>query len=148
MAILPRPVSPKNAFSDLLDMFRGDRPHKWPILGLSCALTGFWIWAFYVDSTPHIEKKKEIIYVESWMADRKDSEVIRQQKLDLANYEAALASKQKEFQSVADTFGIDWRKDEARNRERRQAIIAAINKQLDQRLATAEARENQKPGAR
>jgi len=146
MAILPRPVSPKSAFADLMDMLRGNRPHKWPVLALSVTLTAIIIWGFYLDSNPGIEKKKEIIYVESWMADRKDSDVIRQQKADLANYEAALETKQREFQSVADRFGIDWRKDEARNRERRQAIIAAINKQLDQRLANAEARERQTAG--
>jgi hypothetical protein len=143
MAILPRPVSPKSAFADLKDMLRGERPHKWPILALSVTLTGIMLWGFYLDSDPGIEKGKEIIYVESWMSDRQDSDIIRQQKKDLANYETALATKQREFQSVADRFGIDWRTDEARNRERRQAIIAAINKQLDERLARAEAREKQ-----
>jgi hypothetical protein len=141
MAVLPRPVSPKSAFADLKDMLSGERPHKWPLLLLSVALTGIIIWGFYIDSDPGIEKGREIIYVESWMSDRRDSDIIRQQKKDLANYEASLEKKQREFQSVADKYGIEWRKDEERNRARREAVITAINKQLDERLAKAEASE-------
>ncbi len=147
MAILPRPVSPKSAYADLRDMLMGERPHKWPLLVLSCVLTGLLIWAFYIDSNPGIEKKREIVYVESWMADRKDSDIIRKQKEDLARYETALENKQREFQTVADSVGIEWREDEARNRARREAIIKAVNKQLDARLAAAEARERQAAAA-
>lgn len=140
MPILPRPVSPKSALGDLRDMLAGPLPHKWPLLILSMALTSLIIWAFYLDARP-APQPPEIIYVESWMADRKDSTILEQQKADLAQYETALEKKQREFQTVADTFGIDWRRDEERNRVRRQAVIAAVNKRLDGRIAAARARE-------
>ncbi len=140
MAILPRPVSPRSAFADLRLMFSADRPHRWTFLGLSCALTGIILWGFVLDSRIP-PKEREIFYVESWMNDRKDSDIIRQQKIDLANYEAALASKQKEFQNLADMVGIEWRKEEAENRARREAVIVAMQKLLDQRLEEALARE-------
>lgn len=141
MPILPRPVSPKSALSDLSDLVARPFPHKWPLLALSVAMTSVIIWAFYLDAKVPVSQDKEIIYVESWMADRKDSDIIKQQKADLAAYEAALEKKQREFQHVADRFGIDWRTDEVRNKARRLAVIAAVNKRLDQRIAEAEARE-------
>lgn len=140
MAIFPRPVAPSSAFADLRDMFSRDRPYRWTLLGVSVALTGVLLWGFMLDSrTP--PKPREIFYVESWMSDRKDSDIIRQQIKDLAAYEAALAKKQREFQKVADSLGIDWRKDEARNSEQRKAVEAVIQKRLQERLAAAEARE-------
>lgn len=140
MAIFPRPVTPRSALADLKDFLTGERPHKWPLLGLSVALTGVILYGFYLDSrTP--PKPREIIYVESWMADRKDSTVIAEQKKDLANYENALQKKQHEFQHVADMLGIDWREDEARSKAQREAVIAAVQKRLDQRLAEAKRRE-------
>jgi hypothetical protein len=141
MQILPRPVSPKSAFADLRDLVAGPLPHKWPILALSIALTSLIIWAFYLDARVPLSNEKEIIYVESWMADRKDSDILKRQKADLAAYEVLLEEKQREFQHVADRFGIDWKEDEVRNKARRLAVIAAVNKRLDTRIAEAEARE-------
>jgi hypothetical protein len=141
MAILPRPVSPRSALADLWDLLSGPRAHKWPLLALSMTMTGLIIWAFYTDAKPKIVRDKEIIYVESWMNDRRDSDVIRKQKADLARYEVLLAAKQKEFQAVATDFGIEWQEDAARNKARRTEVLAAINKQLDERLAKALAEE-------
>lgn len=140
MAILPRPVSPKSALSDLRDMFSPERPHRWSILALSLTLTGILLWGFVLDSRKP-PKPREIFYVENWMADRKDSDIIRQQIKDVATYEAALSKKQVEFQKVADQLGIEWREEEARNKKQRAEIIAAIEKRLKERLATALAKE-------
>lgn len=140
--ILPRPASPKNALADLWAVLSGPLPHKWPLLVLSCVITSLLIWGIYLDSRSP-RRPREIIYVESWMANRKDSDVIAQQKRDLARYEAALERKQREFQPLADRFGIDWRADAERNKARRQAIIAAVNKTLDERIAAAKKREAQ-----
>lgn len=136
MAIFPRPVSPKSAISDLRDMFSPERPHRWSILALSMALTGILLWGFALDSRKP-PKEREIFYVENWMADRKDSDIIRQQIQDIARYEAALGKKQQEFQKVADDLGIEWREEEARNKAQRKAVIAAIEKRLNQRLTEA-----------
>jgi len=140
MSIFPRPVSPRSAFADLKLMFSPDRPHRWGLLGLSAALTFLIIWAFQIDSRLP-PKEREIIYVESWMADRRDSDIIRRQMVDLANYEAGLEKRQERFQRVADMVGIEWREEEAKSREQRKAIIAAVQKRLDERLAEALAHE-------
>lgn len=140
MRIIPRPVSPRSALADLKDVLVQPRAHKWPLLALSIALTGVIMWAFEYDSLT-LKPGTEIIYVESWMADRKDSMILERQKADLAQYESALTKKQREYQNVADTFGVEWRADAARNKAQREAVIAAVNKQLDQRIARAKARE-------
>lgn len=140
MAIFPRPVSPKSALSDLWSYFAERRAHKWPLLGLSAAMTWVIIWAFVVDGKTNImPRQNKIIYVENWNANRSDAAIILQQKMDLARSEIAVKAKQKEMQGVADLFGIDWREDAARNAAKRTVAIKAINAQLDARLAKAEA---------
>lgn len=120
--------------------FRARRPHKWPILGLSIAITWLIVWVFVIDAnTNTMPTRNKIIYVENWDASRSDAAIILQQKIDLAKREAALEGKQKEMQHIADMFGIDWREDEARNRARRQEALKQINAQLDARLSKAEA---------
>ncbi len=82
------------------------------------------------------------------MSDRKDSDIIRQQMIDLDKYEAALGKKQVEFQKVADSLGIEWREEEARNTAQRKAIMIMIHKRLDERLAAAEAKPPAAPPRR
>lgn len=146
MAIFPRPVSPKSAMSDMWSYFRENRPHKWPLLGVSVAMTWVIIWAFIVDAnTNTMPTRNQIFYVQSWDANRSDAAIILQQKIDLAKREAAIEKKQKEMQGVADIFGIDWKADEARNTARRKEALKQINAQLDQRLAQAEGAEKSAP---
>lgn len=149
MAIFPRPVSPRSALSDLWSYFRENRPHKWPLLGLSVAITWVIVWVFVVDAnTNTMPTRNKIIYVQSWDANRSDAAVILQQKIDLAKRELILEKEQKRMQGWADAFGIDWRQDEARNRARREKALKAINAQLDARLAKAEAAEKAAPQTR
>ena len=146
MAIFPRPVSPRSALGDMWSYFRENRPHKWPLLGLSMAITWVIIWVFMVDAnTNTMPTRNKIIYVQSWDASRSDAAIILQQKIDLAKSEAALQKRQKQMQGWADSFGIDWRTEEARNSARRKEALKQINAQLDSRLAKAEAAEKAAP---
>ncbi|MET0239968.1 MAG: hypothetical protein ABW184_08730 [Sphingobium sp.] len=126
--------------ADLKLLLSGPMPHKWPVLALSMTITAVTVWA--LDHDAHAPPpKRQIIYVESWMADRKDSAIMEQQKKDLAQYEAALQRKQAEFRTTADLFGIEWREEAARNKAQRTAVVEAVNKDLDKRIAEAKARE-------
>lgn len=146
MAIFPRPVSPKSAASDLWSYFRENRPHKWPLLGVSVALTYVIVWTFVKDAnTNTMPTRNKIIYVQSWDANRSDAQIILQQKIDLAKGELALKKQQEKMQKLADMVGIEWRKDEARNAVRRKEVLKTVNAQLDARLARAEAAEKDKP---
>lgn len=139
MAIFPRPVSPKSAFGDFWTYVSEHRAHKWPLLGVSIALTWLIVWAFVLDAnTNTMPRQNKIFYFQSWNADRPDAAIILQQKIDLARREAAIAKKQKEMQQVADQFGIEWRKEGARNSAERKEALKQINAMLDARLAKAE----------
>jgi hypothetical protein len=139
MAIFPRPVSPKSALGDFWGYFKQQRRHKWPLLGVSAALTYVIIWAFIVDAnTNTMPTRNKIIYVQSWDANRSDAAIILQQKIDFAKREAALLKNQAKMQGFADAFGIEWREEEARNTARRKEAVKQIDALLDERLAKAE----------
>ncbi|MFD1105107.1 hypothetical protein [Sphingobium olei] len=139
MAIFPRPVSPKSALGDFWSYFRQQRQHKWPLLGLSVALTWVIVWTFVIDAnTNTMPTRNKIIYVESWDANRSDAAIILQQKIDFAKREAALVRQQQKMQGYADAFGIEWRDEEKRNTAKRKEAVKAIDAMLDERLAKAE----------
>ncbi|WP_336962337.1 hypothetical protein [Sphingobium aquiterrae] len=139
MAIFPRPVSPRSAFGDFWTYVSERRAHKWPLLGVSIAFTWLIVWAFVLDAnTNTMPRQNKIIYFENWNANRSDATIIMQQKIDLARREALIEKKQKEMQHVADQFGIEWRKEEARNAAERKEALKQINAMLDARLAKAE----------
>ncbi len=141
MSIFPRPVSPKSALGDFWSYFSERRAHKWPLVGLSMALTWVIIWAFLADSnTNTMPTRNKIFYFQSWNANRSDATIILQQKMDLARSELALRKQQKRMQAFADMTGVEWREEAARNGAKRAVAIKAINEQLDDRLAKAEAR--------
>lgn len=141
MAIFPRPVSPKNAAGDLWGYLLEKRSHRWPLLGVSAALTWAIIWIFVIDANTNTQpKQNQITYFQNWQADRSDIAVILQQKKDLAARVEALHAKQKEMQKVADVFGIEWREDARRNAAREAEAVRYLNAQLDKRLAEVQAR--------
>jgi len=140
MSIFPRPVSPKSALGDFWGYFKQHRQHKWPLLGVSIALTYVIIWTFVIDAnTNTMPTRNKIIYVQSWDANRSDAAIILQQKIDFAKREAAIENQQKKMQGYADAFGIEWRDEEARNTARRKEAVKQIGALLDERLAKAEA---------
>lgn len=141
MAIFPRPVSPKSAAGDLWGYIREQRAHRWPLLGVSAAMTWVIIWMFIADAdTNTMPKQNQIMYFENWRADRSDIAVILQQKKDLADRVAALHKKQKEMQKIADMFGVEWREEERKNAVKEAEAVRILNAQLDKRLAEAQAR--------
>ena len=149
MAIFPRPSSPRSAGADLWDYLTQKRSHKWPLLGLSVALTWLIVWAFLVDSnTNTMPTRNKIVYFNNWRSDRSDVAVILQQKIDMARREKALRQKQKEMQRLADTFGIEWREEARRNDARQAEALRQINAMLDKRLAEAMARQEQAGGGK
>lgn len=141
MAIFPRPVSPKSAAGDLWGYLLEKRNHRWPLLGVSAALTWVIIWVFMIDAnTNTMPKQNKILYFENWRADRSDIAVILQQKKDLADRVAAIHASQKEMRKIADMFGIEWREEAAREAAREAEAVRILNARLDKRLAEAQAK--------
>jgi len=139
-SIYPRPVSPRSALADLKLMFAPDRPHRWALLGVSAAITFILIWGFLLESRKPAPER-QITYITSWMSDRKDSDIIRQQIKDLDTYETDLLKLQGRWQKVADATGVDWRKEAAEGRAVRDKDRAAMKTLLEKKLADALVRE-------
>ncbi|HKR16561.1 hypothetical protein [Rhizorhapis sp.] len=141
MAILPRPVSPKRAWTDLRDYLAEGRRHKLLFLGLAAAATWAIIWGFLIDSKTNTAPGRQIIYIQNWSEGRSDADIIAQQKIDLMKRQAAIKRKQQDFRKVADQFGIEWRKEAAVGDKREKEAVDTLMKQLDKMEAEAKAKQ-------
>ena len=79
------------------------------MIGASLALlsTIIIVILFLVDSKINTAPPPQLVYVESWSANRTDAEIIEQQKKDQAARRAALAEKQRQYQKLEKQFGIE-----------------------------------------
>ena len=92
-------MSPLTAIRDLRVFLSHRQKHELVFLALSVLITGLLIGGFIKDSRIEKVYKRDIIYVESWPADRTDEQVRAQQAKDLPGEIArkeAFARKQAE----------------------------------------------------
>ena len=107
MSWFPRPVSPRAAFADLR-AFMGHTSREQRIgAALAFLATTIIVIVFFVDSKINTAPGPQIIYADSWRADRTDAEIIAQQKKDQATREAALKERQRQFQELENKLGIE-----------------------------------------
>ena len=107
MSWFPRPVSPRAAFADLR-AFMGHTSREQRIgAALAFLATTIIVIVFFVDSKINTAPPPQIIYADSWRADRSDAEIIAQQKKDQATREAALKERQRQFQELENKLGIE-----------------------------------------
>ena len=101
---LPRPSSPLAAWSDLKAFLSQQNRHKIAFAIISLLIPGLLILGFHVDS--EVEPKAQIIYIQSWSADRTDAEIKAQQKIDQAKRDKEAAERQRKFQEIEKRLGI------------------------------------------
>jgi hypothetical protein len=79
------------------------------VIGGSLALlvTVIIVILFLVDSKINTAPSAQIVYVESWSANRTDAEIVAQQKIDQAKKREAEAEKRRQYQKLEKQFGID-----------------------------------------
>ena len=106
MSWFPRPASPRAAFADLRSFMR--QRSREQVIGAALALlvTAIIVIEFIVDSKINTAPPPQIVYVESWPANRTDAEIIADQKKDQAEKEAALKARQEQFQKLENRFGL------------------------------------------
>ncbi len=106
---LLRLFSPMHAIRDFVDYARTRKPYEWWFLLLSIGIVLVIGWGFVHDS--HFERpyQRNIIYVESWPANRSDAEIIAQQKIDMEKeriateeFERERAKRQAEWKRIDD----------------------------------------------
>ena len=107
MSWFPRPVGPRAALRDL-GAFMRQRSRE-QLIGASLALlsTIIIVILFLVDSKIGTAPPPQIVYVESWNANRTDAEIIADQKVHQAKREAAAKKKQEQFQKLEKQLGMD-----------------------------------------
>jgi len=107
MSWLPRPVGPRAAFADLFNFLRHRSREQ--LIGGALALlaTAIIVIEFVIDSKINTAPPPQVIYVESWPANRTDAEIIAEQKKDQAAKEAWQKERQRQFQKLEKQFGID-----------------------------------------
>lgn len=106
MSWIPRPVGPRAAISDLAAFMR--QRSREQVIGAALALltTIIIVILFLVDSKINTAPPAQIVYVESWSANRTDAEIIADQKKHQAERRAAELEKQRQFQRLENQLGM------------------------------------------
>jgi hypothetical protein len=106
MGWFPRPVGPRAAFSDLRAFMR--QRSREQVIGaiLAVLVTLIIIIEFAVDSKINTAPPPQIVYAESWSANRSDAEIIAEQKKDQAKRDAAAKEKQRQFKELEKQLGM------------------------------------------
>jgi hypothetical protein len=99
---LPRPASPKALIADLRSFASQRPPHQWVAVALAIAMPIAIIILFITDGRTNIEPKAQLIYVESWPANRTDEQIKAEQKIDQAARDKARREHQAQFKRLDD----------------------------------------------
>ena len=106
MGWFPKPVGPREAFSDLRAFMR--QRSREQVIGalLAVLVTTIIVIEFLVDSKINTAPPPQVVYAESWSADRTDAEIIADQKKDQAKRDAYAKEKQRQFQKLEKQPGM------------------------------------------
>ena len=107
MSWFPRPVGPRAALRDLAAFMRQRSREKLIGGALAILVTLIIVIEFLVDSQMGTAPPPQIVYAQSWSANRTDAEIVADQKKDQAERRAAQAEKQRQFQKLENQLGID-----------------------------------------
>jgi hypothetical protein len=94
---LPRPASPRALWADIRAFTAERRPHHWVALALALAMPVAIIVLFDLDGRTNIMPGPQLIYVESWPANRTDEQIRAEQKIDQAARDKAKKERQEMF---------------------------------------------------
>jgi hypothetical protein len=101
---LPRPASPRALWADVRAFTSERRPHQWAAASLALLMPLALIVLFVIDGHTNIQPKSEIIFVESWPANRTDAQIKADQKKDQAERDKARKARQEEFQRLDESL--------------------------------------------
>jgi hypothetical protein len=100
MSWFPRPAAPKALWADLRAFAAQRSPYQWGGLAIAIVMPLLIVAGFWHDSTHGVQPGPQVIYVQSWPANRTDAQIIADQKRDQAQREAAQRAQQAEFQKL------------------------------------------------
>jgi hypothetical protein len=107
-------ANPMLGWSDLRDQLVRPQPHKWPFLALSAAMTFTIFSVMFHEGAKGPPRPPQIIYIESWRADRSDAEIIAgnikatKEREDRAAAEAASQERVRQmYKALGRVSGMD-----------------------------------------
>lgn len=107
MAVLPPVSSPRAALRDLGAFLRQRSREQLIGAALAVLVTIIILILFFVDSKINTAPPPQVVYVESFPADRTDAQIIADQKKRQADKEAAIRERQRQFQKLEKKLGIE-----------------------------------------
>ena len=106
MSWYPKPSSPRVAFADLRAFLRQRSREQRIGAALAFLVTTIIVIVFLVDPQINTAPPPQIIYVESYSANRTDAEIIADQQKDKAERDAAAKRKQEQFKELENRLGL------------------------------------------
>ena len=97
---LPRPASPRALWADIRAFTSERRPHHWVALALALSIPLGIVFIFDLDGRTNIAPGPQLIYVESWPANRTDEQIKAEQKVDQAARDKARKERQAQFKRL------------------------------------------------
>lgn len=97
---LPRPSGPKALWADLRAFAAQRSPVQWWAAGFALIMPIAIIILFVTDTRTNIAPGPQIVYAESWPANRTDAEIVADQKKHQAEKEALARERQRQFQKL------------------------------------------------
>ncbi|HEX6377134.1 MAG TPA: hypothetical protein VFZ91_15590 [Allosphingosinicella sp.] len=97
---LPRPASPRALWADIRAFTGERRPHHWIALALAIFMPVAIVILFILDGRTNIMPGPQLIYVESWPANRTDERIKAEQKIDQAARDKAKKERQEQFKRL------------------------------------------------
>jgi len=97
---LPRPASPRALWADIRAFTSERRPHHWVALALAVAMPVGIVFVFDLDGRTNIMPGPQLIYVESWPANRTDEQIKAEQKIDQAPRDKFKKERQEQFKRL------------------------------------------------
>lgn len=103
---IPRPSTPRAALADLKAFIGGQEKHKIGLAIISVMMPAIMIFGFYIDSRTE-PPGPQVIYAQSWRADRSDAVIEKQNIADQKILDAKKEAKRQEYKRLADKLGIE-----------------------------------------
>lgn len=100
----PRPSTPLAAWRDLRAFLATRERSQYLFAVLAIAMPMIIVTGFVIDS--NIRPSPQIIYVESWPADRSEAQILADQKKDQAKRDAIRRERQRQFQELERRLGM------------------------------------------
>ena len=95
-----RPATPSALWSDLRNFWRSRPRHTWVAAAMAIGVAAAIFFTFYLDYGTVEDRREQIMFIDSWPANRTDAEIIAKQKADKAERDAAIEERRRQLERL------------------------------------------------